>query len=319
MGLGFSFGKSDNRTISIKNLMSDLNHLRTFLAVYRSGAVTSAAAQLAITQPAASGHIKTLEAHLKRQLFRRVGRRIEPTSAADALARAVAPYLDGLEDAMATAMMRQDSLVGTIRLGGPVEFMMEKVLPGFAGFSELGIRLEVKFGLTQDLVERLDAGELDLVIATMRVPRRSAGFQLLYREEFVLVGAPKWSAVVPPATISARGAEAISELPWLAYGSDFPIVRRYFREVFHARPPRKAAQVIPDLRAMKESCIAGLGITVLPKYLCASAVDQGMLVVLHSPSVAPGNDIFVAWNRIGLRQPLTTFVRDRILEAASGW
>ena len=76
--------------------MSQLTYLRTFLAVYRAGSVTKASIQLAITQPAASGHIKALEAHLKQTLFRRLGRGIEPTATAGWLARAVAPYLDGL-------------------------------------------------------------------------------------------------------------------------------------------------------------------------------------------------------------------------------
>ena len=299
--------------------MSDLSHIRTFLAVYRSGTVTRAAAQLAITQPAASGHIKALEARLKRKLFRRVGRGIEPTAAADSLARAVAPYVDGLESVMAAAMMRQDGLAGTVRLGGPVEFTTEKVLPALAGLPELGILLEARFGLARELIERLDAGELDLAIAAVRIPKRSVGYQQLYHEEFVLVGAPKWAAAAPPATVSSRGAEAVAALPWLAYDADFSIVRRYFREVFRATPPSGAVQIIPDLRALMESCVAGLGVTVLPKYLCQSRIEEGLLVPMHSPAALPGNDIFLAWNRAGLRQPRTALVRDWILETANGW
>ncbi|RZN00841.1 hypothetical protein CWO91_33410 [Bradyrhizobium genosp. SA-3] len=167
--------------------MSHLTHLRTFLAVYRAGSVTKASSQLAITQPAASGHIKALEAHLKQSLFRRVGRGIEPTATADWLARAAAPYLDGLEETLGAATTRPTGFADPLRLGGPAEFLAEKVLPSLAGLPELGMRLETKFGLTQDLVEHLEAGQLDLVIATVRIPRKAIGYQAIYREDFVLV------------------------------------------------------------------------------------------------------------------------------------
>ena len=73
------------------------------------------------------------------------------------------------------------------------------------------------------------------------------------------------------------------------------------------------------LRALMDSCAAGVGVTVLPHYLCASSIDEGRLVAIHSPAALPGNDIFLAWNRTGLRQPRTALVRDRILEAARSW
>ena len=299
--------------------MNQLTNLRTFLAVYRAGSVTKASRQLAITQPAASGHIKALETHLKRSLFTRAGRGIEPTATADRLARAVAPYLDGLEETLGAAAMRPNGLAGLLRLGGPAEFMAEKVLPGLGKLPELGIRLEAKFGLAQQLIEQLESGHLDLVVATVRVPRKAIGYQAIYREDFVLVGAPKWAAIISPKLVAKRGAEAMIDLPWLAYGPDLPIVRRYFRQVFRAKPPNKAVQIVPDLRALAASCVAGLGLTVLPSYLCATQLREGSLVRLHEPTEIPANEIFLAWNRLGPQQPHVVFMRERLLEAAAGW
>lgn len=299
--------------------MSQLTYLRTFLAVYRAGSVTRASSQLAITQPAASGHIKALEAHLKRSLFRRVGRGIVPTATADWLARAAAPYLDGLEETLAEATMRTHGLAGVLRLGGPAEFIAEKVLPSLGGLPELGMRLETRFGLAKDLVEHLEAGHLDLVIATVRIPRKPIGYQAIYREDFVLVGAPKWAAIAPPKLVEKRGAEAVIDLPWLAYGPELPIIRRYFRQVFRAKPPTRAIQIVPDLRTLTASCVAGLGLTVLPKYLCADHLRKGLLVRLHEPAEAPFNEIFLAWNRLGLHQPHVAFMRERLLEASADW
>lgn len=136
--------------------MSQLTHLRTFLAVYRTGSATRAAAQLAMTQPAVSGHLRALETHLQRKLFTRIGRGIQPTTAADWLARAAGPYLDGLEATLTAAAMRDDQIAGTVRLGGPAEFLSEKILPELGGLSDMGIQLEVRFGVAQDQLRYSD-------------------------------------------------------------------------------------------------------------------------------------------------------------------
>jgi|KBSSwiStaDraftv2_1062776.scaffolds.fasta_scaffold00350_47 DNA-binding transcriptional LysR family regulator len=299
--------------------MNHLAHLKTFLAVYRSGTVTKAASQLAVTQPAASGHIKALEAYLQRQLFRRLGRGIEPTSAAHSLARLVGTHLDGLEHALAAATMREESLAGTLRLGGPVEFLTEKVLPVLSGLPEIGIRVDLFFGVAQEVIARLDAADLDLAISTVRISRKTVGYHFLFRETFVLVGAPRWALAAPAAVVSRRGATALAGLPWLAYAPDLPLVRRYFRQVFRAEPPLEAVQVIPDLRALIQACVAGAGITVLPTYLCESQLQSGSLVLIHTAPEPPANDILLASNRLALQQPRNAFVRDRLLQAATHW
>ena len=49
--------------------MAYLSQLQTFIAAYRLGSLTKAAAQLGITQPAASQQIRALEAQIKKPLF----------------------------------------------------------------------------------------------------------------------------------------------------------------------------------------------------------------------------------------------------------
>nr|WP_283811048.1 LysR substrate-binding domain-containing protein [Bradyrhizobium genosp. SA-3] len=96
-------------------------------------------------------------------------------------------------------------------------------------------------------------------------------------------------------------------------------MRRYFRQVFRARPPKMVVQIIPDLRALAASCVAGLGLTVLPSYLCARQLREGTLVRLHEPTEIPANEIFLAWSRLGLQRPHVAFMRKRLLETAADW
>lgn len=297
--------------------MKNLDQLRTFLAIYRTGSVTKAAAQLAITQPAASGRLQALEGSLRRPLFARDGRRLVPTAAAHDLARAIGPYLDGLEAAVSTAFAHSGELAGTVHLGGPAEFMGARVLPALAQLGELGIRLRVRLGLAADLVEALLAGELDLAVATVRIRHEALEYRQLYREEFVLVGAPKWAARL--AGQEGPLIERLAALPVLAYAADLPIVRRYWREVFEREPEFQAALLVSDLTALIRAAVAGAGITVVPHYLCEAELADGSLMLLHWPRVRPHNLIYLAWNKFALRRPRNLFVRDTLVNAARGW
>ncbi|HLL33580.1 MAG TPA: LysR family transcriptional regulator, partial [Streptomyces sp.] len=54
--------------------VADLNQLRTFLAVYRSGSFTAAAGLLGVSQPTVTTQIRALERQSGRELFERLPR-----------------------------------------------------------------------------------------------------------------------------------------------------------------------------------------------------------------------------------------------------
>jgi len=58
----------------------NLNHLRVFECVYRTGSMTAAAKELHLTQSGVSQHIKSLEDVLNFKLFDRIQQRLVPTS-----------------------------------------------------------------------------------------------------------------------------------------------------------------------------------------------------------------------------------------------
>ena len=75
----------------------NLFQLRAFDAVAREGSFTRAAARLFISQPAVTGHIKTLEEHYQITLLRRTARRVELTQEGIKLA-AITRAMFGLVD-----------------------------------------------------------------------------------------------------------------------------------------------------------------------------------------------------------------------------
>ena len=64
----------------------DLNQLRTFLAVYRTGSFTAAARLLGLSQPTVTMQIRALERQLGRPLYERLPTGAAPSAVADELA-----------------------------------------------------------------------------------------------------------------------------------------------------------------------------------------------------------------------------------------
>ena len=262
--------------------MAPLDWLRTFLTVYRVGSITGAAPRLYLTQPAVSQQIKALETRLGHRLFERLPRGVAPTPAAHELARLIAPHLDALEATMEGA--RQGPVLGgTVRLGGPAEFLAERVIPALGGLPEKQVRLEVRFGLADELLDALAGGELDLVVSTRPVRRTGLESEPIFTERFVLVAGPAWAARLSQEAIEANGASALEGVPLVSYGPELPILRRYWRVVFGERLERRAAVVAPDLRAVREAVAAGAG-SACAAYLLRRRRRPRPAVVLHRPA-----------------------------------
>ncbi|QCD59944.1 LysR family transcriptional regulator [Streptomyces hawaiiensis] len=295
----------------------DLNLLRTFLAVYRSGSFTAAAQLLGLSQPTVTTQIRSLERQTRRELFERLPRGVAPTAVADELAARVAAPLDALAEATGHGP-RAESRAEPVHLAGPAELLSTRALPALAPLVTEGVRLRVATGLTEPLLDELRAGRHDLVIATSRPRGRTLSAVPLTDEEFVLVAAPAWADRVAERP-AADGPAALHDVPLITYAEDLPIVRRYWRHVFGRRLNCRAAVSVPDLRAVLALVTAGAGFSVLPRYLCAGELASGALVLLDAPEDAPINTGFLVQRPGTSDNPHVTLVRDRLLEAGRSW
>jgi DNA-binding transcriptional LysR family regulator len=295
----------------------DLNLLRTFLAVYRSGSFTAAAQLLGLSQPTVTTQIRSLERQTRRELFERLPRGVAPTAVAHELAARVAAPLDALAAATGHGP-REESHAEPVHLAGPAELLSTRALPALAPLVTEGVRLRVTTGLTEPLLDELRAGRHDLVIATTRPRGRTLSAVPLTDEEFVLVAAPAWADRAAERA-AADGPAALHDIPLITYAEDLPIVRRYWRHVFGRRLNCRAAVSVPDLRAVLALVTAGAGFSVLPRYLCAGELASGALVLLDAPEDAPINTGFLVQRPGTSDNPHVTLVRDRLLEAGRTW
>lgn len=301
--------------------MADIDLLRTFLTVHRTGTFTQAANELHLSQPTVSQHIKSLEAHVGRQLFTRVASRgAEPTAAANELAQAVAPHVDALEAVLEHEPADSgEGVADTLFLGGPSEFMTMRVVPILAQLVARGLRVRMYFDVDAPVVERLGTGELDMAVTTGEWRRRGFEVERLCYESLELVAAPGWADAVGPVEPGPAGARALAAAPVIAYDEHLPLVADYWLEVFQERALLRAAVVANNLPTLLMLATAGAGVTVLPTHVCQEALDRGQLVRLLGPEYAPRNQLYLTWRSGALRRESLARAHDRIVEAARNW
>lgn len=299
----------------------DLALLRTFVTVHRAGSFTRAAALLGLSQPAVTSQIRTLERQLGRPLFLRQARGVTPTTIGDELAHKAAPHLDALVEIAETGL-DEDSSLRTLHLAGPPEFTAERALPALTaltGEDGQGFALRASFGNAEETLEGLAAGHHDLAITTARPRGTLLTATPLCDEEHVLVAAPRWAARIGAGKLRRKGSPALENFPVVEVHESLPLVARYWASVFDSHPAASGTVVVPDLRAVLACAATGAGLAVLPRYLCAEALERGDVVALLDPAVPPLRTYFLVVRTGTLAMPHIARAHDWLLHAAADW
>ncbi|MFC7305985.1 LysR family transcriptional regulator [Streptomyces monticola] len=299
----------------------DLALLRTFVTVHRAGSFTRAAALLGLSQPAVTSQIRTLERQLGRPLFLRQARGVTPTTIGDELAHKAAPHLDALVE-IAESAPDEESPVRTLHLAGPPEFTAERALPALtllSGEDGQGYALRASFGNAEETLEGLAAGHHDLAISTARPRGALLTASALCDEEHVLVAAPGLAKRIGPSEFEQPGAPDLGALPVVEVHESLPLVARYWAAVFDSRPAASGTVVVPDLRAVLACAAAGAGLAVLPRYLCAEALERGDVIAVLDPPVPPLRTYFLVVRTGTLAMPHIARAHEWLLRAAAEW
>ncbi len=148
----------------------DTDVVRTFVAIAENGSFTRAAQQMFRTPAALSMQIKRLEATLGQPLFVREARQVRLTPEGEVLLGFGRRMLKLNEEAVSQFLV--PALEGTVRFGMPDDVgtrILPTVLAQFAR-SHPAVAVDVVLGRSVDIQNRLNAGELDLILMTAGNP-----------------------------------------------------------------------------------------------------------------------------------------------------
>ncbi|MCK9908614.1 LysR substrate-binding domain-containing protein [Microbacteriaceae bacterium K1510] len=164
----------------------DVDQLRTFIAIAETGSFTKAAEVVNKTQSAVSMQMKRLEERLERAIFLRDGRASKLTEDGQRLldyARRIVKL-----NVETIAAFSDAQLSGRVRLGVPDDYA-DRYLPEImARFSRAypSVELTVICEPSLELLERIDANQLDLAIVTNCESKRAS--ETFRRERLLWVG-----------------------------------------------------------------------------------------------------------------------------------
>ena len=258
-----------------------LRQLRTFIAAMESGSVSAAARSLELTQPAASLQLRELERLLGARLFDRARGRLIPTPAGAALLAPARRAQAAVEDAVEAVAGHRAGEAGRLRVGTGATACIYLLPTPLAAVRRRmpGLAITVATGNTREILERVEAGDLDVAIVTLPISetRTLTRTRLLADPQLALL--PK--AMAPPG----RGIEAaaIARLPLILYeagGVTRAITDAWFRRAGLAPEP---VMELGSVEAIKVLVGSGLGAAILPRLALQEAVPGTLVRPLRPP------------------------------------
>lgn len=254
----------------------ELRQLVYFDAVVREGGFTRAAEKLRIAQPAVSTQIRRLENELGVALLERTTRRVALTHAGELFSVRVSHVLEHLEAgrhelAQLSALQRGQVRLGATHIVGTLD--VPQLMAQFRRRYP-GVAIALHAGMIAELLDRLDAGELDLVLGPIH-PDLSERFvaDTLLEEGVVLVTAPGLRA---PGTVRRLAVVRDEPFVCLPAGSGLQAILSAAAAADGFTPRIEFETFSPG--SIRELVAAGLGVALLA---AGAAVGPGPAVDIH--------------------------------------
>ncbi|WP_373365373.1 LysR substrate-binding domain-containing protein [Burkholderia ubonensis] len=277
----------------------DIAALRSLVAGMDLGSFAKAADRVARSSSAVSAQIRKLEEQAGTPLFVKSGRGLALTDAGDAMLRYARRMIE-LNDEAAAAV-RGVSLDGWVRIGLQEDFG-EAILPGVLGrFARAHpkVRIEARVAHNAELLERLDANQLDLALvwgdpaSAAFVARTGIDSEEIARVPMRWIGAAG-SGAAGSATAGDGDAGEPSvrmrdePLPLVVFDRPCRFFGAATDALDRAGVPWRVAFTTPSLAGLWAAASAGLGLTVRSHYGLPASVrllDAAPLGLPELPSV----------------------------------
>jgi len=271
----------------------ELQQLRYFIAVADTGKFTAAARDLHVAQPSISKQLRKLEDELGAALLERRRTGVVLTDAGAILlpwAKRMLADLDGARSEVAGLATLEGGRLSVGATPSLSTVLLPRVLAAFHA-EHPGITLSVVEAGSRDLVDRLAAGDLDLALVILPVPREEL-FETapLIREELVL-------AVARDHPLARRKTVKVADLrgvPLVMFREGYDLrsatITACEQAGFHPTFAVEGAEMDGVLRM----AAAGVGVAVVPRMVVERG---GPLVAVRLAQPTLSRSVGVAFRR----------------------
>jgi DNA-binding transcriptional LysR family regulator len=276
----------------------DLNLLRVLAAVYRTGSVTAAGQQLALSQPATSNALARLREFFGDELFVRSPRGLHPTHTAQRIAPAVIAHLQALESTVLSAEAFDPGIsrahwrlslsdLGEILFLPPLAEALRLEAPN-CQVSNVAVAAE-------QVSAALEARDIDIAIGILKPGHSGIAAETLFQERFVAITARGWTPPTGRAgkTLTARqlagAAIAVATPTATVHGSVEARLKQLKladRAVLHVRH----FGALPELVSRTDL------LAIVPRMFAESLAPRYDVRLWELPDVAPQYEVRMLWH-----------------------
>jgi len=288
--------------------LRDLRYLVTVAETLHFG---RAAERCHVSQPTLSAQIRKLENYLGVEIFERQPKRVSVTEIGAQIVARARQVLQDADEILALARNSHDPLAGRLKVAliptiGPyllprVSSKLRKQLPR--------LQLMLYEYQTDDLIERLRNGELDLGILALPVPLEGLESRELYDEPFT-VALPRNHSLARHEELKLNDIAGET----LLLLEDGHCLRDQALEVCSRVNLRENQDYrATSLETLRQMVAAGLGVTLLPELAAKAPMGTGHgLAIRRFAAPVPSRTVGAVWRRSSTRTAAIAAVCDVI-------
>ncbi|MBX9811339.1 MAG: LysR family transcriptional regulator, partial [Burkholderiales bacterium] len=238
----------------------EMYQIRTFVTVAEHGNLTKAALLLHVTQPAVSGHLKSLEERLNLKLFERGATGVKLTKAGQALLPKAQAILAAAGEFRNLARELHGKLTGKARVGTILDPSFIRLGQFMSSVLDLypWLEVELQHGISTWAIEHVNNGSLDAAFCM--------GYITIPHVQAVNLTEMAYRVVAPPAwkdKIEHADWADIAALPWIRAPKMSPHLQMV-SEMFarHKLEPFKVVEADQE-QTIKSLITAGVGLGLM--------------------------------------------------------
>lgn len=147
----------------------DIQNIRAFLMVAKTGSFSRAAEKLFITQPAISKRISTMEYSLDCQLFDRLGKRVQLTQTGEALIPGYQRILSEMDEAQRIISTLRTQVSGHLKFGTSHHIGLHRLPPVLRQYTNQfpQVELDIQFMDSEQAGALILQGDIELALITL--------------------------------------------------------------------------------------------------------------------------------------------------------
>ncbi len=247
--------------------------MAVFAKVVDLNGFSAAARELGVSKSAVSKQVARLEDDMGARLLNRTTRRLSLSEAGLAFYQGAQRVLAAAEAAEAAVTHLAAAPRGVLKVNAPMSFGVCHVAPALSAFMARYPELSVELDLNDRVVDLVDEG-YDLAIRITRLDDSSLIARRLAPSRNILCVAPEY--LKRAGTLLTL--EDLADHECLLYAYQAPAGRWRFHGPGGERQIRVSGRLrVNNGEALLQAAIGGLGIALLPSFICGGALRDGRL------------------------------------------